>query len=84
MKRTLVQFDSETHQKLRLQAFRERRSLAAVVRDLVAAGLAGEGGHSKPASIREFASVRAGRSTAGAATPVSEHHDAAIAEAFKR
>ena len=81
MRRTLIQFDEQTYQKLRQRAFRQSRSLASVVRELVARGLEGERG---PARLRQFSSVRAGRSKQGRLSPVSEKHDRALAKALEK
>jgi plasmid stability protein len=84
MRRTLVQFDDETYRRLRQRAFREERSMAAVVRELVAAGLNGGATPARQGPVRQLASVRSGRSTQGGGAPVSEKHDAALATAFER
>jgi hypothetical protein len=82
MKRTLIQFDEDTYRRLRQHAFRQDRSVSSLVRELVATGL-GEGvARARPTRIRQFSSVRAGRSAQRGA-PVSEHHDAALAAAFE-
>lgn len=84
MKRTLVQFDPETYRKLRQQAFRQQRSMASLVRELVAQGLDENAGRITPTRTSEFLSVRAGRSKPGRHSAVSEKHDAALAAAFKK
>ncbi|OFW14507.1 MAG: hypothetical protein A3H29_03665 [Acidobacteria bacterium RIFCSPLOWO2_02_FULL_67_21] len=38
MRRTLVQFGEDTYRRLRRRAFREERSISALVRDMVATG----------------------------------------------
>ena len=83
MRRTLVQFDEDTYRTLRQRAFREERSLSSLVRDLVAKGLAANAGERRT-HVRQFASVRAGRSKQGPRAPVSERHDDALAVAFRR
>jgi plasmid stability protein len=82
MRRALIQFDPETYQQLRQRAFREERSIASLVRDLVTAGLLGEARHSRPSRISQFLSVGAGRSKQRRLSPVSEQHDAALEKAF--
>lgn len=82
MKRTLVQFDEPTYRRLRDRAFRQRRSMASLVRELVASGLDAAEGRARPTRIADFASVKAGRSKQGRLSPVSEKHDAALAAAF--
>jgi plasmid stability protein len=84
MKRTLVQFDEETHLRLRQRAFRLRRSVSSLVRELVAQGLDGGTARGKPKHVSQFASVRAGRSKGRPDAAVSEKHDDALAAAFKK
>lgn len=84
MRRALVQFDEETYQKLRQRAFRQERSVSSLVREMVAKGLGREGGRERPTRITQLSSVRAGRSKQGRLAPVSEHHDAALSDAFEK
>jgi len=84
MRRTLIQLDEETYQKVRERAFRQERSMASVVRELIARGLEGEAGRKTRPRSRRFSSVGAGRSTQGSLSPVSERHDEALARAFDR
>lgn len=84
MKRTLVQLDEETYQKLRQQAFRQARSISALVREMVSRGLEGEVPRKRPTQASDFLSVRAGRSKQGHLSPVSEKHDNALAAAFEK
>lgn len=83
MKRTLIQFDEQTYQKLRQRAFRQQRSVSALVRDLVATGLDATAALPKPTRLDQFASVRAGRSKQEGRAAVSENHDEALAAAFE-
>lgn len=82
MRRTLIQLDESTYQRLREHAFREQRSMAAVVRELVVKGLQGE--RRQPTRASQFASVRVGRSKPTRRAPVSEAHDDALASAFEK
>jgi hypothetical protein len=82
MKRTLVQFDEPTYRRLRDRAFRQQRSMASLVRELVARGLDADEGRARPRRVADFVSVKAGRSKQGRLSPVSEKHDAALAAAF--
>jgi plasmid stability protein len=84
MKRALVQLDEETYRKIRQRAFRQERSISAVVRELLAKGLEGDAVRDRPARVSQFSSVRAGRSQHGRLAPVSENHDAALATVFKK
>lgn len=76
-------FDEEAYQALRQRAFRQERSIASLVRELVARGLDENGSPERPTRARTFQSVRAGRSTPGR-RPVSEAHDEALAAAFEK
>jgi plasmid stability protein len=84
MKRTLVQLDDETFRRLRQRAFRQERSIASVVREMVAKGLEGEGARNRPTRAAQLASVGAGRSRQGRLSPVSEKHDEALAAALDK
>jgi plasmid stability protein len=84
MKRTLVQFDEDTYRKLRERAFRQERSISAVVRELIAKGLEGDGARKKPTRVSQFLSVGSGRSKQDRLSPVSEKHDEALAVAFEK
>jgi plasmid stability protein len=84
MRRTLVQFDEETYRRLRQQAFRQERSVASLVREMVAKGLEGDEVRKKPTRVHQFSSVRAGRSKQGRLSPISEKHDEALAAAFEK
>jgi len=84
MKRTLVQFEEDTYQKLRQRAFRQERSVSSLVREIVAKELEREGGRKRPTRIAQLSSVRAGCSKQGRLAPVSENHDAALSDAFEK
>jgi plasmid stability protein len=84
MRRTLVQLDDETYRELRQRAFRQHRSMASLVREMVAKGLHGDAARERPSRVTQFSSVAAGRSKQGALSPVSETHDEAVAVAFKK
>jgi plasmid stability protein len=82
MRRTLVQFDAETYLRLRQQAFRQQRSIASLVREMVAKGLDGETVRERPTRARDFSSVASGRSAPGWRSRVSEKHDEALSDTF--
>ena len=84
MRRTLIQLDEETYQKVRERAFRQERSMASVVRELVARGLEGAASRNTRPRTRQFSSVAAGRSTQASLAPISERHDEALGAAFNR
>lgn len=77
MKRTLIQFDEETYEKLRTRAFEEGRSISSVTRELVALGLAPKAKR-KITKARQLSFVASGRSRQGTLKPVSERHDEAL------
>jgi len=77
MVRTQIQLPEEQHRLLRAEAHRRGTSMAAVVRDLVAAGLSSQ---TSPKTPRRYSAlldmIGCGRDTA---TDVSENHDAYLA-----
>jgi hypothetical protein len=81
MKRTQVQLDEETYQKLREEAQVQRTSMAALIREAVRAHL-GLSLSPKPKKRRleDFTFVGSGRSEQGDLEPVSERHDEALAQ----
>jgi plasmid stability protein len=83
MKRLLVQLDERTYQKLRQRAFRQERSMSAIVRDLIVHDVNEGAGSERPTSVTQLASVRAGRSKQARLSPVSERHDEALAAALE-
>lgn len=84
MRRTLIQLDEETYRRLRQHAFRQERSISAVVREMIARGLEGDASRHRRTRLSQFASVRAGRSKQGRLAPVSEKHDEALAKAIEK
>jgi hypothetical protein len=83
MKRIQIQLDESTYEALRRRAFQEKRSLSSLIRKLLAEAL-DTGGPARRRSLKEFASVGAGRSRQGRLSPVSERHDEALADALER
>lgn len=76
MTRTQLQIDDETYEALRVRAFSERRSMSAVVRELLRAGLRLE--KTDRGDIRsEFPFIGSGSCDR---TDISEKHDEAWAE----
>ena len=82
MRRTLVQFDEDMYRKLRQLAFDKKQSLASVVRELIARGL-DEGKRKTYRTLEDFSFVGSRASRQGRRTPVSEHHDEALAEIYQ-
>ena len=81
MKRAQIQLEEETYEALRHRAFSEKRSVAAVIREILRKDMAASCS-STSSSIRDFSFVASGRSKQGPLKPVSEHHDEALAKAF--
>lgn len=78
MTRTQLQLDDDTYEALRLRAYQERKSLSAVARDLLRAGLGvPDPGGIKDAQFTFISSGASGRSD------ISVRHDEALAEDFK-
>ena len=80
MRRTQIQLDEDTYTAIRERAFATRRSIAGVIRDTLASAM--QMGKTRPAAIEDFQFVAAGRSRQRPGRPVSERHDAALAEAL--
>ena len=82
MRRTIVQFDEATYGRLRREAFKQERSVASLVRELVARGLDRPQPRKQSKHQRLFSWVGIGRSKQGRLSPVSERHDEALAEIY--
>ncbi len=83
MKRTQIQLDDATYDKLRRKAFEEGRSMSAVVRETLAESL-GTSAPAKGRMIGDFGFVGAGRARPDRDRPISEAHDKALADAFAK
>lgn len=84
MKRTLVQFDQGTYQKLRQKAFQQERSISSLVREMVVQALEGGAKRPQPIGLHQFLPVSAGRSKQGRLSSISERHEEAFATAFEK
>ena len=84
MKRSLIQFDEETYQKLRQRAFQQERSISSLVREIVVKTLEGHAGRERPRRVSQFLSVAVGRLQQGRLSPISEKHDEALAATFEK
>lgn len=80
MKRTQIQLDPETYAAVRREAYESGRSFSAVVRETLASAFGVAPAPTR--SLADFRFVGAGRSRAPQGAPVSEAHDAALADAF--
>jgi len=79
MKRTQVQLDEETYQRLREEAYARHTSIAALIREAIRAHL-GLVPKPKRRRLEDFTFVGSGRSEQGDLEPVSERHDEALAQ----
>ena len=77
MKRTQLQLDDETFERLRTRAHAERRSIASLVREAL------QRADPQPAlqQLSDFPFVGAGRSASSTGRPISEDHDRVLADA---
>lgn len=79
MVRTQLQIDEKTYDALRVTAHKRRKSMSAVVREILQEHLGSEPeAHAK--SISDFRFIGAG---ASGQRNISEHHDDALAEDFR-
>ncbi len=83
MKRAQIQLDEEVYELLRHRAFKEKKSIAGVIREIVKRDISQSDRH-RSFSIKDFAFVAAGRSKHGPLKPLSERHDEALEEAFRK
>jgi hypothetical protein len=83
MKRAQIQLEEETFEALRQRAFREKKSISGVIRELIQKEITPPT-RQRPISIKDFRFVGAGKSLQGPLKPVSERHDQALEEAFRK
>ncbi|MFH0788420.1 MAG: hypothetical protein V2B13_12505 [Pseudomonadota bacterium] len=83
MKRAQIQLEEETFEVLRQRAFQEKKSIAGVIRELIHREITLPA-QQKPLSIKDFRFIGAGKSRQGSLEPVSERHDQALVEAFRK
>lgn len=77
MKRTQIQLDEPTYERLRHRAFEQGRSMSAVARDILSEAL---GVHRPPRrlTLADFPWIGMGASDDSDLAPVSERHDEAL------
>lgn len=80
MRRAQIQLDEDLYTALRRRAYEQGRSMAAVVRDVLADALIPP---KRMRSLDDFDFIGSGRSHQNPGHPVSEHHDEALANAIK-
>jgi hypothetical protein len=83
MKRAQIQLEEETFEVLRQRAFQEKKSIAGVIRELIHKEIT-LAIPQKSFSIKNFRFIGAGKSPQGSLKPVSERHDQALEEAFRK
>jgi hypothetical protein len=83
MKRTQIQLDEEVYELLRHRAFKEKKSIAGVIREIVKGDIF-QPNQQRSFSVNDFAFIGVGRSKQGHLRPVSERHDEAIEEALRK
>jgi predicted CopG family antitoxin len=83
MKRAQVQIDEEVYELLRHRAFKEKKSIAGIIREIVKKDIS-QSDHRRSSSVKNFKFIGVGRSKQGSLKPVSERHDEALEEAFQK
>ena len=83
MKRAQIQIDEEVYELLRLRAFREKKSIAGIIREILKRDASQADQHPSP-SIESFTFIGMGRSEQDPLKPVSEQHDEALREVFEK
>lgn len=81
MKRTQIQLDEKTWEVLRERAFRERRSIADVVRGMLRVHVKEA---VKPSRIRPFSFIGSGASHGRGRGTIAGRHDDVLGEALRR
>jgi hypothetical protein len=83
MKRAQIQLEEEMYDSLRGRAFKEKKSIAGVIREIIKNEIT-PSDRSHPSTIKDFTFIGKGRSRQGLFKPVSERHDEALEEAFQK
>ena len=83
MKRAQIQVEEEMYELLRHRAFKEKKSIAGVIREIVERDISQTRPH-RLFSVKDFTFIGIGRSKQGSLKPVSERHDEALEEAFQK
>ena len=83
MKRAQIQLNEEVYELLRGRAFKEKRSIAGVIREIISKEMTAPA-HSRCASIKDFSFIGSGQSKQGPLKPVSERHDEALEETLQK
>ena len=83
MKRAQIQVEEEVYELLRHRAFKEKKSIAGVIREIVKRDISETDPH-RPFSVKDFPFIGMGRSKQDSLKSVSERHDEALEEAFQK
>jgi hypothetical protein len=83
MRRAQIQLEEKMYDMLRHRAFKEKKSIAGVIREIVKRELT-PSGQSHPSSVKDFTFIGIGRSRQGLFKPVSERHDEVLEEVFQK
>jgi hypothetical protein len=83
MKRTQIQIDEEVYELLRHRAFKEKKSIAGVIREIVKRDIS-QSDHLPSSSNKHFRFIGVGRSKQGPIKPISERHDEVLEEVFQK
>jgi hypothetical protein len=74
MKRAQIQLEEETFEALRQRAFREKKSISGVIRELIHKEITLPD-HKNPLSMKDFRFIASGKSPQRSPQPISERHD---------
>jgi len=83
MKRAQIQMDEEVYELLRHRAFKEKKSISGMIREIVKKDVS-QSGRRRSLLVKDFTFIGAGRSKQGSHKPISERHDEALKEAFQK
>jgi len=83
MKRAQIQIEEEVYELLRHRAFREKKSVAGVIREIVKKDVS-KSDPQQTSSVKDFTFIGSGHSKQGRLKPISERHDEALEEAFQK
>jgi plasmid stability protein len=83
MKRAQIQLEEEVYELLRNRAFKEKRSIAGVIREILKKDIS-QPDRRPYSSVKDFRFIGIGRSKQGPLKPVSERHDEALEEVFQK
>lgn len=83
MRRAQIQLEEEVYELLRHRAFKEKKSIAGVIREIIKRDISQPDRHRTPL-VKNFVFIGSGRSKQGLLKPVSERHDEALAEVFQK